>query len=137
MTESPKTVEADLARLALLGVLLLPMGDPNLELDMDFCRAVPILLTLLSDNMLEREDIFDKCFFFFVSCLCVILLSQHGFKEPINPINHKPIKHYVIKTNLKMLLRPKQITQHYFRKLKVLEDSTIYLPDIRPKKPAK
>ena len=67
LTESPKTVEADLARLALLGVLLLPMGDPNLELDMDFCRAVPILLTLLSDNMLEREDIFDKCFFFFVS----------------------------------------------------------------------
>ena len=58
---------ADLARLAELGVLILPIGDPNLELDRLLWRAEPILLTLLRDNMLDSEDIFDRDFFFLCS----------------------------------------------------------------------
>ena len=43
------------------------MGDPNLELDRLLCRAEPILLTLLRDNMLDSEDILDRDFFFLCS----------------------------------------------------------------------
>jgi hypothetical protein len=69
---SPNTVLADLARLALLGVLMLDTGDPNLEELRDFCKAEPILPTflpigLLKDNMLDREEILDKFLFFFTS----------------------------------------------------------------------
>ena len=66
---SPKTVLADLARLALLGVLILDTGDPNLEELKDFCRAEPIFPTflpigLLRDSMLDKEEILGKFLFY-------------------------------------------------------------------------
>ena len=60
---SPNTLEADLARLAVLGALM-PTGEPNRELEMDFCRAEQRLPTLLrAAETLEREAILLRDFF--------------------------------------------------------------------------
>ena len=53
---SPKTVLADLVRLALLGVLILETRDPNLEELRDFYRADPILPTFFPIG-LDRDNI--------------------------------------------------------------------------------
>ena len=61
--ESPNTFEADLARLAVLGALM-PTGDPNRELEMDFCRAEQRLPTLLrAAETFDSEAILLSDFF--------------------------------------------------------------------------
>ena len=66
---SPKTVLADLAREALLGVRILPAGL-NLATLKDFWRAEPIFSTLLPSgvaNIVEREEMRGRAFFFLTS----------------------------------------------------------------------
>jgi len=63
---SPKTVLADLARDALLGVRKLPAGL-NLATLRDFWRAEPIFSTLFPRgvaSIVEREEILGRPFFF-------------------------------------------------------------------------
>ena len=66
---SPKTVLADLAKDALLGVRRLPAGL-NLATLRDFWRAEPIFSTLFPRgvaSIVEREEILGRPFFFFTS----------------------------------------------------------------------
>ena len=64
---SPNTLEADLARLAVLGALMLT-GEANRELEMDFCRAEHRFPTLLrAAETLDKEAILLRDFFLLVS----------------------------------------------------------------------
>ena len=66
---SPKTVLADLASDALLGVLMLPAGL-NLATLKDFWSAEPIFSTLLPSGVaiiVEREEMRGRAFFFLTS----------------------------------------------------------------------
>ena len=133
-TLSPNTVEADLARLALLGVRLLPMGDPNLELDRLFCSAEPILPTLLRLNMLDSEDILDSGFFFFDSGWSVSMSRLHN--DTLSPSTASPSllfnRFLFLKVNLVFRLGgAKKLSLSSVRKLST-SSSSIILSSVSP-----